>query len=135
MRCAFAGFALLALLGALAPGRTALALDPTRRVGEYTIQAWSVEEGLPHNLVHRVVQSPDGYLWIGTWEGLARFNGREFKTFDAPGFALLREDGIRGLAIERDGALVVGGADGGVVRLRGNAWTRVADAVLASVHV
>jgi ligand-binding sensor domain-containing protein len=37
-----------------------------------------VEDGLPDNVVNAILQSRDGFLWIGTYAGLARFNGREF---------------------------------------------------------
>lgn len=40
-----------------------------------------MEDGLPHNLVHALEQDSDGYLWAGSWEGAARFNGREFTPF------------------------------------------------------
>ena len=43
-------------------------------------QAWSTENGLPQNSVHAIFQSRDGYLWIATEGGVARFNGLEFES-------------------------------------------------------
>lgn len=41
-------------------------------------QVWQLEDGLPHNDVHGVVPTPDGFLWIGTRRGLVRFDGARF---------------------------------------------------------
>src|SRR5438552_16472279 len=49
---------------------------------------WTTEKGLPQNSVISLLQTRDGYLWVGTGYGLARFDGIHFKTFDdtdAPG--------------------------------------------------
>ena len=43
-------------------------------------KAWSTENGLPQNSVHGVLQTRDGYLWIATEGGVARFNGRTIRT-------------------------------------------------------
>ena len=48
----------------------------------YFIRAWQVENGLPQNKVTAVLQTRDGYLWLGTYSGLARFDGVKFKVFD-----------------------------------------------------
>jgi len=44
-------------------------------------KTWNTESGLPQNTVNNIVQTPDGYLWIGTFDGLARFDGARFKIF------------------------------------------------------
>ena len=51
--------------------------DPT-----YLIDTWEIDDGLPENSATAMVQTPDGYLWIGTREGLARFDGVRFTVFD-----------------------------------------------------
>ncbi|HEX7707237.1 MAG TPA: diguanylate cyclase [Thermoanaerobaculia bacterium] len=53
----------------------AFALDPSRALGEYTQRRWSVEHGLPQVSVTSIVQDREGYLWIGTFGGLVRFDG------------------------------------------------------------
>ena len=45
-------------------------------------QAWSTEEGLPQSSVHSVLQTQDGYVWVATEGGLARFDGWSFTVFD-----------------------------------------------------
>ena len=52
----------------------ALALDPGREVSEFNAQSWVTENGLPQNSVHAIIQAGDGYVWIATEEGLARFD-------------------------------------------------------------
>ena len=39
------------------------------------MDAWWVDEGLPHNVINAIAQTPDGYLWVGTQGGLTRFDG------------------------------------------------------------
>ncbi len=57
------------------------ALDPNKAFHQYVLDAWSIEQGLPQITVHAITQDHEGYLWIGTQAGLARFDGVSFKTF------------------------------------------------------
>src|SRR5215471_8345559 len=68
------------LLLSIAPG--VLALNPNKNLSEFGNQVWLTENGLPQNTVQTILQTRDGYLWIGTQEGLARFNGTGFVVFD-----------------------------------------------------
>jgi ligand-binding sensor domain-containing protein/signal transduction histidine kinase len=55
--------------------------EPVRaQDADFNLRLWQVEDGLPHNIVHAVTQTRDGYLWVGTREGLARFDGERFQT-------------------------------------------------------
>jgi ligand-binding sensor domain-containing protein/signal transduction histidine kinase len=86
-------------------------------------QAWSTEEGLPQSSVHGVAQTGDGYLWIATEGGLARFDGVGFKVFDhADERAFASDDICCVVADGRDG-LWIGTADG-LVRLEGEKFRR-----------
>ena len=49
---------------------------------DYLIDLWTSDNGLPDSSVTAIAQTPDGYLWIGTYNGLARFDGVQFVTFD-----------------------------------------------------
>ena len=44
-------------------------------------KTWNTENGLPQNSIQAITQTPDGYLWIATRDGLARFDGIRFKIF------------------------------------------------------
>ena len=117
--------ALAALLGAAA---CAHALDPARPLAEFTLARMDSGSGLPHNMVMALAQTPDGYLWAGTWEGLARWNGYEFRIFDRSNTPQLQGNGVRALAVGRDGSLWVGTARAGLLHYDQGRWTRHARA-------
>jgi ligand-binding sensor domain-containing protein/AraC-like DNA-binding protein len=50
-------------------------LDPDKQVDQYLTDHWSASDGLPSDAVYAIAQTPDGYLWISTPKGLARFDG------------------------------------------------------------
>jgi hypothetical protein len=50
----------------------------------YSVRIWQADDGLPQNSVHAIAQTADGYLWVGTHEGLTRFNGIRFTLVDDP---------------------------------------------------
>jgi diguanylate cyclase (GGDEF)-like protein len=91
-------------------------------VNAYFREVWTTRDGLPHNQVNAIAQTPDGYLWFGTWEGLVRYNGLEFHVIDRRNTPALRDNGIRSIRVAADGALVVGTSRGGVSVLRRGAW-------------
>ena len=62
--------------------RTEPTLDPQKVITQYMHDMWQIEEGLPQNTVQAILQTHDGYLWLGTEEGVVRFNGASFETFD-----------------------------------------------------
>src|SRR5258707_14184643 len=64
---------LSALVCILTPA--AAALDPQQLITQYSHRNWQTRTGLPQNSVQSIAQTPDGYLWLGTQEGLARFDG------------------------------------------------------------
>src|SRR3989441_2305548 len=103
-------------------GRVALALDPARDLSEFNGQVWLTENGLPQNTVHAITQAKDGYVWIATEEGLARFDGIRFAIFDKQNTPELKSNDIRVLLEDRRGALWIGTADG-LVRLLDGKFT------------
>src|SRR6266436_7581905 len=72
MRILFA--ATLGLLLAL----QAHALDPRRGLAEYRQTIWTSKDGLPATFIYSIAQSSDGYIWLGSTDGLARFDGIQF---------------------------------------------------------
>ena len=73
----------------------------------YFRETWTTRQGLPHNQVNAIAQTPDGYLWFGTWEGLARYNGLEFHVFDRANTPELKDNGIRSVRAGDDGVGVL----------------------------
>jgi len=78
----------------------ARALDPSKALTQYTHDAWTTEADLPQTSVQAIVQTRDGYLWLGTQEGLVRFDGVRFTQMNAEDISALFED--------RDGTLWIG---------------------------
>jgi ligand-binding sensor domain-containing protein/AraC-like DNA-binding protein len=53
-------------------------LDPDTPVNQYLVDQWQISDGIPANAIRAIAQTPDGYLWIATSKGLARFDGIRF---------------------------------------------------------
>jgi len=83
-------------------------LDPDIRPSHYIIRGWDQSDGLPQNTVTDLIQTRDGYLWIGTEEGLARFNGREFRQFTKYNTKEIKNDDITSFWEDKEGNLWIG---------------------------
>ena len=59
-------------------------LSSSKKITQYSQNTWQKRDGLPQNSITSITQSDDGYLWIGTHNGLVKFDGREFIVFSAP---------------------------------------------------
>src|SRR5258708_29931905 len=109
---------ILCTLGLLCFGcSNALALDPARDLFQFSQQIWLTENGLPQNTIHRITQGADGYIWIATEEGLARFDGIKFAVFDKQNTPQLKTNDVRVLLEDRRGDLWIGTA-AGLVQMR-----------------
>ncbi|SMQ66347.1 diguanylate cyclase (GGDEF) domain-containing protein [Pseudidiomarina planktonica] len=98
------------------------------------IRVWTSDDGLPHNSVNRITQDRLGYLWIATWEGPVRFNGREFEVFDDRRQSGLPDNGMLEVIRAPDASQVLfGGARGGIARTDANDW-QTFDTVPPRVH-
>src|SRR5689334_5821296 len=103
----------------LSSGATAYALDTPRELSQFGHEVWLTENGLPQNTVHAIAQTTDGYIWIGTEEGLARFDGVKFTVFDKQNTPEIKSNYIRSLLADRQGALWIGTAQGLVRMVNG----------------
>ncbi len=84
---------------------------------QYVTRVWHAEEGLPQNSVNAMLQDHQGYLWVGTFGGLARFDGERFTLFESADMLPLGNNGILSLHESRSGVLWIGTLDGGLIRL------------------
>jgi diguanylate cyclase (GGDEF)-like protein len=98
----------VAFVAALLMPGLVLALDPAKALQHYVRKRWSVEEGLPQITVLAITQDRQGYLWVGTQTGLARFDGATFTSFTAENQAGLPGLWIRALHADRQDRLWVG---------------------------
>jgi ligand-binding sensor domain-containing protein/signal transduction histidine kinase len=89
----------LATLGVLAfPARGA----------NFVTRVWLRENGLPQNTVTALLQARDGYLWIGTYDGLARFDGMRFVCYDSANTPEMADSRVTSLFEDKDGSLWIG---------------------------
>jgi signal transduction histidine kinase/ligand-binding sensor domain-containing protein len=101
--------------------RSALALNPKRALTQYTRTVWTQEHGLPQDTIRAVTQTKDGYLWLGTDEGLAQFDGYDFVVFNKENGAL-PSNSVGALWAARDGGLWIG-TSGGLTFCRDRKFT------------
>jgi len=113
----------------------AMALDPTKAITQYVHSSWRVEEGLPSNGVTKILETRDGYLWVGTQGGLARFDGVSFTTFDHTNTPSLRGDYIFDLAEDSQGTLWIATTNGGVGSLRDGRFDHLSTVESRGSHV
>ncbi|MBM3833983.1 MAG: hypothetical protein FJ403_12080 [Verrucomicrobia bacterium] len=84
--------------------------------GTPTIRSWTTAHGLPQNWVECLLQTRDGYWWIGTRGSLARFDGVRFTVFDQAATGLPQMQVSKSLAEDRDGNLWIRTFVGGFLR-------------------
>ena len=85
---------------------------------DYLVDVWDTENGLPGSTVTAIVQTPDGYLWVGTYAGLARFDGVRFVTFDPVNTPALSQARVQGLYLDAAGTLWISTFRGGLTSYR-----------------
>ena len=102
---------LLAVIALLSGANAPAATQCSRSLDQHQIDVWQHEDGLPLDTIYAVTQTPDGFIWVATEHGLARFDGMEFHVFD-----LARELGrddyttsyFESLAVSAEGTLYIG---------------------------
>ncbi len=95
---------------------TALALDPAQPLSAHAYQIWRSEDGLLQDTVSALVESRDGFLWIGTEAGLVRFDGATFDHYSRLSLPRFEHNDIQCLAEGTDGAIWIGTAEPGLYR-------------------
>jgi len=111
-------FRIQVVLATLLIATGAFALDPNRTLTQARLSIWTPETGLPQSTVDAIVQTRDGYLWVGTEEGLARFDGVRFVVRDRQNAPALRSAFVSSLYEAPDGTLWIGTYGGGLARMR-----------------
>ena len=97
-------------------------LDKKKAPTQYVLDAWEARDGLRQHSIHAITQTRDGYLWLATENGLVRFDGVRFTTFNSkntPGFG---HDFVHALQETDDGSLWVGTYHG-LTRLKDGKFT------------
>jgi ligand-binding sensor domain-containing protein/signal transduction histidine kinase len=93
--------------------------EPSRAASEdYLVDGWDTEDNLPSSTVTSIAQTPDGYLWVGTYSGLARFDGARFVTPDQADMPALTRTRVQGLYLDAAGTLWINTFRGGLTSYR-----------------
>ena len=94
-------------------------------LAQYHVECWTTDNGLPYNWIHGLWQTRDGYLWLTTQDGVARFDGVRFRVFNKSNTPGLTSNwfSIHALWEDRQGNLWMGTEDGGVTRYRAGVFT------------
>src|SRR5882724_5088130 len=104
---------LVALVNLGAPQSGAAQVSrPLTSPPEFTLDQWTTVDGLPQNSVNAIAQTPDGYIWVGTFGGLARFDGLRFNVVERIDAAGRHVDRVLSLAAAPDSALWIGTENG-----------------------
>ena len=98
-----------------------------RASAQYRFDPFTTSNGLPQNTVSAVLQTRDGYVWIATYDGLVRFDGVRFTTFDKGSTPAIRSAQFLSLFEDRGGTLWAGTVEGGVVRYRHGEFATLGD--------
>ena len=94
----------------------------TMPLQQFFREQWTTRDGLPHNTINDIGQSGDGYLWLATWEGAARYDGRNFQIFGRKDIQGLPDNGMRTFWRDSDGSLLMAGSRGALARLNQGQW-------------
>jgi len=99
-------------------GLLACALRVAAASADYLVDVWDTENNLPSSTVTAIAQTPDGYLWVGTYNGLARFDGARFVSFDPVSTPELSQSRVQGLSVDANGTLWISTFRGGLTSYR-----------------
>jgi ligand-binding sensor domain-containing protein/signal transduction histidine kinase len=91
--------------------------------GQYRFDAWTADNGLPQNVIRDVCQTRDGYLWVATLNGLARFDGVRFTVFDRINSPGIESNRFTSLFQDIDGDLWLGTESSGVTHYHRGVFT------------
>jgi signal transduction histidine kinase/ligand-binding sensor domain-containing protein len=117
----FHRLAVAVALFAIVPQRHLLALNSRKELSQYTRTVWTQAQGLPQDTIRAITQTGDGFLWLGTDEGLVKFDGYDFTTYTKDD-GVLPSNSVTTLYASTRGALWIATANG-LTRYQGGRFT------------
>lgn len=122
-RCIIAvlAFAFVAPLAAAAPDRPSAATKDLAELGRPALRIYTDQDGLPQNAITALAFDANGFLWVGTKDGAAYYNGRRWNAVRFPpnfGSTL-----VQAMLASSDGSLWFGTIGGGIARFSGSTWS------------
>ncbi len=91
---------------------------------DYLIDVWDTDDNLPNSVVTGIAQTPDDYLWVGTYDGLARFDGVRFVTYNHLTTPAISHSRIQALYVDAVGTLWINTYRGGLTSYRDGVFHR-----------
>ncbi|MCK5147933.1 PAS domain-containing protein [bacterium] len=126
----FTLFMILCCLAFLFPGKNIAqqqflpSLDPDKKIHHYVHDIWTMEDGLPSNSIWGITQTTDGYIWLGTYHGLVRFDGVNFTTFDRANTPQFKNNKILTISADPTGGLWIITSDNLLVKYSEGVFTK-----------
>src|SRR2546423_9332087 len=96
---------------------------PATVLAQYQFDVWNTDNGLPQNSVLSILQTRDGYLWLTTSDGLVRYDGVRFATFNKANSPGIKTNRFTTLFESSDGSLWAGTEEAGIIRYKDVACT------------
>lgn len=90
----------------------------------YVVTLYNERNGLPTGEANTVLQTSDGYVWIGSYGGLIRYDGTEFRNYSLE--RKIESSSVRALYEDSQGRLWIGTNDAGVVVMENDVFTKIA---------
>ncbi len=97
-----------------------LSIAVSTALGQYRFDTWTTDNGLPQNGVRQVTQTPDGYLWFTTFDGLVRFDGLRFTTFNKSNTKGITNNRFTGIYADKDGTIYATTMEDGILTIYRN---------------
>lgn len=111
-----------ALLGPL--GLVGQPLDPKKHLDQYVLENWQQDDGLPQNSVVAIAQTPDGYMWFATFQGLVRYDGINLVNYNASNTDGIDLNAFRCMLLTSDGTLWCGSMGAGITIFKEGAFSK-----------
>ncbi len=97
-----------------------LGLSPDKALTQYNLDYWDIDKQMPSNTVLDNVLSSDGYMWIATFDGLVKFDGVKFETFNERTHSSFKRNGVLSLYEDQNQTLWIGSNGGGLIKKQNN---------------
>lgn len=115
----------LAFSGFGASAQTVSNAVAVKSSAEYAIETWRADNGLPQNTATAVIQTRPGYIWIGTYNGIAQFDGVRFKVFNSSNTKGLANSRVTGLLEDSNGNIWIGHDTGEISRYAEESFSQI----------
>ncbi len=80
-------------------------LDPTKKLSQFPLKSWDMDKGMPSDMVVKLSQSNDGYIWLATYKGMSRFDGVRFTSFNHTSSSAIESVTIQDITEDSTGTL------------------------------